>query len=47
MPKISQLDPGSALAGLEMIPDVQSGVTVRTTPSAVATYVLGLSLIHI
>lgn len=41
MPKISQLDPGSALAGLEMIPDVQSGVTVRTTPSAVATYVLG------
>ena len=24
-----------------MVPDVQSGVTVRTTPSAVATYVLG------
>ena len=41
MPKISQLPPGTVLTGPEMIPDVQSGVTVRTTPSAVAAYVLG------
>lgn len=41
MPKISQLPPGTSLAGTEMVPDVQSGATVRTTPSAIATYVLG------
>lgn len=37
--KISELPAASALAGTEAIPAVQSSATVKTTPSAIATYV--------
>ena len=36
---ISALPAGSALAGTEAIPAVQSGATVKTTPAAIKTYV--------
>ena len=38
--KISALPAGSALAGTEAMPAVQSGATVKTTPAAIATYLL-------
>lgn len=37
--KISNLPAGTILAGTEPIPAVQSGATVKTTPSAINTYV--------
>jgi hypothetical protein len=39
--KISALPAGSALAGTEPVPAVQSGVTVKTTPDAISTYTFG------
>lgn len=36
--KISALPAGSALAGTEAVPAVQSGATVQTSPSAIGTY---------
>ncbi len=38
---ISALPAASALAGTEAVPAVQSGVTVKTTPAAIKTYVQG------
>lgn len=38
---ISGLTAGSAIVGTEPIPTVQGGVTVKTTPSAIRTYMLG------
>ena len=38
---ISALSAGTTIAGTEAIPMVQSGVTVKTTPSAIRTYMLG------
>lgn len=40
---ISALPAGAALTGTEEVPAVQSGVTVKTTPVAVADYMHGLS----
>lgn len=40
--KISELPAGSALSGSEIVPVVQSGVTIRTLVSAFGTYVRGL-----
>ena len=37
--KISALSAGSALAGTEEIPVVQSAATVKTTPAAIKTYI--------
>jgi hypothetical protein len=39
--KISALPAGTTLAGTEAIPAVQSAATVKTTPSALSTYVVG------
>lgn len=41
--KISDLPAGTTLAGTESVPAVQSGATVKTTPSAIATYVRSTS----
>ncbi len=38
---ISALPSGSALTGTEAVPAVQSGATVKTTPSAIKTYTFG------
>src|ERR1044071_6217606 len=37
--KISALPAGTTLGGTEAIPAVQSAATVKTTPSAISTYV--------
>lgn len=39
--KISALPTAAALAGTEAVPCVQSAATVKTTPAAILTYVLG------
>ena len=39
--KISDMTPGSALAGTERFEMTQSGATASTTPAAIKTYVLG------
>lgn len=39
--KISALPAGTTLGGTEPIPAVQSAATVRTTPAALSTYVVG------
>lgn len=41
---ISGLPPAGALTGVEPIPVVQGGVTKRTTPAAIATYIGGSSV---
>ena len=40
--KISELPSASALAGTEVLPVVQSGITAKTPVTAVSTYVTGL-----
>ena len=39
--KISDMTPGTALAGSELLEMVQSGGTASTTPAAIKTYVTG------
>ena len=39
--KISDMTPGTALAGTELLEMTQSGATASTTPAAIKTYALG------